>query len=824
MGRVILHALAALVSVAAPFSTCAQEVIYTLAGKGEAGFSGDGGAATSAALNSPSSMALDAAGNLYIADTANHRIRKVSPSGVITTVAGGGVGCGFAFSELGDGQPAGAACLFVPSRVTLDAAANLYIADSGNHRIRKVGLDGIITTVAGNGMSAYFGDGGPATRASLKSPTDVALDAAGNLYIADSENGRIRKVSLDGTITTVAGNGSCCSSSADGSLATSVSLSAPTGVAVDAAGGLYIAESGRHRIRKVGPDATITLAGRPAMTITTVAGDGSCCVFFGDGGAAVKASLNSPFAVAVDAAGNLFIADRFNQRIRKVSLDGIITTAAGSGIFGFSGDGDLATGARLGSPSGVALEAEGVFFIADKGNNRIRKVQPVPQFSVQPSSLNFQVRLGAGGAPSQTLSITNAASGRLNWAVQVAPQSGGNWLSVSPTAGATPATISVSVSEAGLSPGTYQGYIVIAHLIDPTRPQTVNVTLSVTPAGAARIALSPSSLQFASSVAANPPAQTFQLQNAGTGTLDWTAAAATQSGGNWLAVTPTTGAAPSTLTVNVNSVSLPVGIYTGSITITALASANAANSPQVLPVTLAVSVPAIGRGGVLNGASFSRDAVVSPGSIAALFGINLAAGTETAGSLPLPTALAGTQVLVNNTPAPLFFVSPSQINFQIPGELAGTTAQVVVVSGGVRGPAAAVNVAPEAPGIFTAPPGGSGQGAVLNEDLSPNSAQNPAPAGSVVQIFATGLGATNPPAATGQPGAISPPFHRTALTPVVTVGGAPAEVLFSALAPGFVGLYQVNVRVPAATPRGSAVPLQVEIGGRSSNTVTLAVR
>ncbi len=244
--------------------------------------------------------------------------------------------------------------------------------------------------------------------------------------------------------------------------------------------------------------------------------------------------------------------------------------------------------------------------------------------------------------------------------------------------------------------------------------------------------------------------------------------------------------------------------------------------------TLAEAPPVVGEGGIVNGASFSSEAVVSPGSIASLFGMNLAAATVAASWLPLPTMLAGTEVLVNDTPAPLFFVSPLQINFQMPFEVTGPTVRIAVASGGVRGPEVMVpvmvKVEPAAPGIFAAVAGGSGQGAVLNEDFSPNSAENPAAVGSVVQIFATGLGATDPPLATGQTGASSPPFNLTTMMPVVMIGGASAEVLSSGMAPGFVGLYQANARVPTGAPAGDEVSLEIEIGGSSSNTVTLAVR
>jgi sugar lactone lactonase YvrE len=219
--------------------------ITTFAGNGTQGFSGDGGPATSAGLSYPGGVAVDAAGNLYIADTSNHRVRKVSTSGTITTVAGNGT---FGFS--GDDGPATNATLSYPTEVAVDAVGNLYIADTGNLRVRKVSASGTITTVAGNGIYGFSGDGGPATNASLVIPRGVAVDAVGNLYIADYGNSRVRKVSSWGTITTVAGNGSP-GFSGDGGPATSAALGYPRGVAVDAAGNLYIADTDNNRVRKV---------------------------------------------------------------------------------------------------------------------------------------------------------------------------------------------------------------------------------------------------------------------------------------------------------------------------------------------------------------------------------------------------------------------------------------------------------------------------------------------------------------------------------------------------------------------------------------------
>jgi trimeric autotransporter adhesin len=338
-------------------------IVTTVAGNGSEGFSGDGGAATAAALFEPSGVALDSAANLYIADFSNHRIRKVAAgSGIITTVAGNG-----SESFSGDGGAATAAGLRYPEGVALDSAGNLYIAEWASNRIRKVAArSGIITTVAGNGSFGFSGDGGAATAAGLFSPSGVALDSAGNLYIADWENHRIRKVAAEsGIITTVAGNGSQ-GFSGDGGAATAAGLNYPTGVAMDSEGNLYIADYGNNRIRKVAAGSGI---------ITTVAGNDSRG-FSGDGGAATAAGLDRPYDVAMDSEGNLYIADTYNNRIRKVAAaNGIITTVAGNGSNGMSsGDSGAATAATLSGPNSVVLDSAGNLYIADYGNHRIRRV------------------------------------------------------------------------------------------------------------------------------------------------------------------------------------------------------------------------------------------------------------------------------------------------------------------------------------------------------------------------------------------------------------------------------------------------------------------
>jgi hypothetical protein len=329
-------------------------IITTVAGNGTTDFSGDGGMATSAGLY-PAGVAVDNNSNLYIADYWNNRIRKVmAETGIITTVAGGGTG------GLGDGGAATAASLWYPNGVALDNVGNLYIADSQNQRIRKVAAGtNIITTFAGNGTLGFSGDGGTATSANIYKPSGLAVDSFGNLYIADTNNSRIRKVaSGSNIITTVAGG-----YLGDNGKATSAGLYGPHGVSVDNSGNLYIADRYGNRIRKVANGTGV---------ITTVAGTGSSG-FSGDGAFATNANINNPWRAVADSSGNLYIADSGNNRIRKVETGtGIITTVAGNGNSGFSGDDGLATSANLGGPTGVAVDTAGNIYVAS--SNRIRKV------------------------------------------------------------------------------------------------------------------------------------------------------------------------------------------------------------------------------------------------------------------------------------------------------------------------------------------------------------------------------------------------------------------------------------------------------------------
>jgi NHL repeat len=359
-------------SLAAP-AQAAPGDISTFAGTGAAAFGGDGGPATAAALNGPTAVAWLADGSVLVADIANHRVRHISPSGAIRTVAGTGTQ-GFS----GDGGPATSARLNSPVDVEPTADGGFLIADMGNRRVRRVSPAGVITTVAGTGSEGSSGDGGPATSARLTYPVGVAVTSDGGFLVADAGSHRVRKVSAGGTITRVAGNGEQ-GGTGDGGPATSARLNAPVGVAALPEGGFLVAEYEGHRVRRVSAGGVIT----------RVAGTGSAG-FSGDGGAATHARLNRPVFVSATSDGGFLIGDSVNDRVRKVSAGGEIVTVAGSGEGGYAGDGGEAVAARLNAPYAAVENASGAMLIADGENNRLRLVEGRPQGGAGPP---------AGGPP-----------------------------------------------------------------------------------------------------------------------------------------------------------------------------------------------------------------------------------------------------------------------------------------------------------------------------------------------------------------------------------------------------------------------------------------
>ncbi|MEW2611115.1 RICIN domain-containing protein [Streptomyces sp. NPDC047880] len=331
--------------------------ISTVSGTGAAGFKGDNEPAVSAQVNRPYGIAVDSTGTLYFSDFNNHRVRKITTDGKISTVAGTGV-AGFS----GDNGPAVAAQLNCPREVAVDSAGAVYIADGNNHRVRKVTPDGRISTVAGTGAAGFSGDDGPATAARLNLPMGVAVDSGGALYVSEYHTNRVRKITADGHISTYVGTGAV-GAGGDGGPAVSAQLNRPHALAVDGTGALYVADYANHRVR------TVTADGK----ISTAAGTGTAG-FSGDDGPAASARLNGPVGVAVDSAGVLCIADYGNHRVRRVAADGKICTVAGTGTAGFGGDGGPADKAQLHHPYGLAVDCVDTLYIADHVNNRVRKI------------------------------------------------------------------------------------------------------------------------------------------------------------------------------------------------------------------------------------------------------------------------------------------------------------------------------------------------------------------------------------------------------------------------------------------------------------------
>ena len=408
-----IAAISALLSTALLPSHASAQIITTVAGDGTNWTSatcdpGDGLQATSLTFTRElPSVSVDAAGNLIIVDRGCSTLRKVNTSGVLSTLVGAG-GVGYS----GDGGPATAAHIDWADYVIHDAAGNIFLSDQGNSAVRKINPAGIISNVAGHGpFPGALGDGGPATAASVDNPTGLTFDAAGNLYICSYTSRSVRKVNMTtGMISTVAG-GSGYGYSGDGGPATAAKFSAPQAVAFDAAGNMYIADMYNNNIRKVNTSGIIsTFAGATASG------------FAGDGGPASAARFTRPTDIRFDAAGNLYIADQGNERIRVINTSGIVSTVAGCGIIGFSGDGGPATAAKLFAPTGLDFDAAGNLYIADDSNSTVRKITFAPvttgtpitsvsELSVYPNPATGSITLtgtlpGATG-PQATLQLTD---------------------------------------------------------------------------------------------------------------------------------------------------------------------------------------------------------------------------------------------------------------------------------------------------------------------------------------------------------------------------------------------------------------------------------
>ena len=416
------------------------QTVSTIAGNGSSTYSGDGGSALSAGLVAKN-VAIDKTGNIYIVDESNGRIRCINiTTGIINTVVGTG-----ANGYSGDGGPATNAQINNPNGMAFDKYGNMYIADGPNSVIRKVDTFGIITTVAGGG--GVYTDSVMATDAGLDDPYGVAVDTFGNIYIAGAYSNMINKVNTAGIITTIAGNGTT-GFSGDGGPATAAELSYPTGVAVDNAGNVYVADNSNNRIRKINAAGIITTV-VGSGTVGTIPG-GMTGSYTGDGGPATAATINTPYYLYIDNSGNMYIPDQGNNVVRMVNAAGIITTIAGNGTAGFSGDGGPATAAEFNAPTGVAMDDTGNVLIADDANSRIRKISGlVPAGVAVVSRASEDVLLAYPNPNNGTFSLKVTSPNNENTAVTISDLLG-NIIMKSDLKTNTLTTLSLNVS-----PGVY---------------------------------------------------------------------------------------------------------------------------------------------------------------------------------------------------------------------------------------------------------------------------------------------------------------------------------------------------------------------------------
>jgi uncharacterized protein (TIGR03437 family) len=815
-------------------------MITAYAGNGTAGFSGDGGPATSAQLFDPQGLAVDAAGNLYIADSSNYRVRKVTPAGVITTVAavGSGVACiavdaagnlyvsgGYVIVKVdaagnvtpfagnlttagfsGDGGPATAALLFGPRGLRVDASGNVYVADQENFRIREITVQGIISTVAGNGQPGYEGDGVQATLTSLSFPADVALDGKGNLYISDSSNGLIREVKLaTGIISSVAGGGA---SLLDGVPPLSAGLS-PAGIALDNSGNLVEADINYRRVRKVTQSAITTIAG-----VLPVQGAG-------DNVPATSTALLDPFGVAVDSSDNILIADHVDYRIRKVSPSGTITTIIGNGVPGFSGDNGLAANAEIGGPTDLGFDPVGNLYF---GTGDIRRI--ATNGIVTTVAGNGVVGYGGDGGPATSAAMIGATDAVGDAAGNIYITDRGNSLirRVDPAGIITTyaGTITAGAGVAGFSGDG--GPAVLAKLFQPFQLALDTADdLYIADWGNSRVRK------------ITPAGTITTVAGGGNGALgDGGPATAATIGGNLCGVAVD---ATGNLYITSNARIRKVDAVTGIISTIAgdgaagfsgdggLATLAEVSGPQSIALDASGNVyfadetnlrvrrltpVQIVKEGVANGATFQAGGV-APGEIVTIFaGPGVSLGPATALSLQLDasgrvaTQLGGTVVTFDGTPAPLTYVSAGQINAVVPYEVAGqTSTQLQVTFQGKPTNTVTLPVVASSPGSF----------AITNLDYSLNTPSNPAPSGGILVLYGTGEGQTIPAGVDG--GVNTSVYPKPVLSVTAMVGGQPAQILYAGAAPDFVaGVLQVDIQIPAGV--SGTVPLQLTIGTAST--------
>jgi uncharacterized protein (TIGR03437 family) len=820
--------------------------ISTLAGICVAGFSGDGGPAAAAQLNEPYGVAVDGAGNVYVADYGNNRVRKIATDGTINTVAGNGQA-----QEGRDGLPAASTPLLTPRNVAVDAAGNLYVSEFQGHRVRKVGPDGKINTVAGIGIEGYAGDNGPATQAQLYYPAGLAVDHAGALYIADFENNRVRKVS-GGTITTVLGPSIRLSTgsltlypvglAADGGGTIYVATTAPgvgavspaaatwttaipftsgtldaaeVDVAVDANGNLYASLG--QQIWKAGGNAANR---NPAVVAGSSTG-------IGDAGPATNAQLLQPWGLALDIAGNLYISDTGHERIRKVAPAGQIETEAGTGHAGFSGDNGPATNAEFNDPAGLAVDSLGNLYVADAGNLRIRQIANSGE--IQTVVGCGQCGVGHEGLPGPQVPLrspqgvcTNASG------VLYIVDSAANRVLRAPANGG------VSTAAGNGSPGAAGdgGPAPLAELNQPAActldsegdlfiADRGNDTIrKVTPDGNISTIVGTGVPGFSGD---GGPAKAAALN-------DPVGIAVTDDGNIYISdagngrvrkVTPD-GIIHTIAGDQAAGIAVPSGIAldgsgnvyvadTGKNLVWKLTPGGGSSSTQ------GTGTPAPNSQLAAVSAAGGQAGAVAPGELISIYGLGLGPQTGVTATLDsagmLPSSLGGTEVQFDGTAAPILYAQMGQVNAQVPYSVVpGSNTNVVVLYNGQQVGTLALPVASTASALFPV---------VVNPDGSINSQSNPAPQNSIITLYGTGEGLSNGVNVAGLPAPMTAPFPQPQGAVSLTVAGMPAQILFAGSAPGLVGLIQVNARTPGAFVPSGQVPVVLTVGGVSSPPITM---
>lgn len=956
-------------------------LLTTLAGTGAAGFSGDGGPARNAQLNAPSKIWLDSDGSLLIADTSNHRVRRVDPQGIITTIAGNGT-----LTSTADNVAATATSVVAPLGVIRDRAGNLLISEQRG-RVRQVNGQAIISTIAGSSVSGFGGDGGPPLQAFLAQPEGMAVDAAGNLHIADAGNARVRAIlnTGGGSFTAApdaisfgaarAGQNppdqTLALTSATPGLAFTLEITGAPWLRASSTAGVLPAQlrlaadlaglapgnySGSVRVNV--PAATPPSRSIP-VTLTVAAGDPP------------KLVLESPrFAFTFSRGAGPASAQLTVRNAGSGTMDFAASATGGAWLAvaptsGNLGAGQSATVAVNVTPGSLAAGVYSGSVVVTSAATADRIATPVVmtitgsprRILVSQTGLTFTAVAGGGTPLPQSLAVLNICDGAMTFAAAARTFAGGNWLTVTPGGGSVTqpflefAAVEVGINAAGLSPGDYYGQIRITAEGADNTPQTVSVVLNVLPAGSnPGPDVRPSGLVFTGLAGTTPGSQAVVVANPQSADVAFNSGRITDSGQSWFVHEPVAasiaGDQPARILVQPDFKDLTAGVRRGAITLlfadgsirtvslltvvapsvsgaekgepgriyagnctprnllpqfttlrqgftaaslqpvtvevrivddcgdaittgaatlgfsngdprlnlnhigngtwTATWQPRNANQPQVRvsasvfvvrgAATLAgqteiggvlagrANAPSVGAGAVVNAASY-ESGFLSPGGYVSLFGLGLATGVDQAQTVPLPTQLRDTEVLIGGRSLPLNYSSEGQINALVPYDLPVNSQQQVIVRRGetVSVPETVV-VAAAQPAIYTQDQSGKGPGVIVRGvDNSVVTAANPAHAGEVVVLYANGLGAVDPPVASGAAAPAAGPLSRTVNPVTVTVGGQPARVDFAGLTPGFPGLYQLNVALPAGLT-GTALEVVATVAGVASPPVTIAVR